>query len=382
MRDAGISGRFEVVANPVDCSVFLPPEDAPDPELLQLVCVARLASVKGHEVLIDAVARVAASFPQVRLTFVGDGPIRAELEQRCRTSGIADRVTFAGRLPPEQVAERLRSAHAFVLASRFENLCVAVLEACVTGLPVVTTRVGGMAEIDSHGMRLVEPGDPDALADALVRTLSNLPTIAERHRIAEMARARYSTDAIGSRVGELYSSVLRADHSATRCRATNLVTGSRMALPDAFVAHKTLPPLSGSWWQAQVVRQSLFEFAGGRRRSSRWPPHTTLDAWKIPSSIIRSRIAANTPSMSNDQPPTGRKSWAAHPADSESCADQTHVLRLHAGNGDMSDLGRRFVDCFESALDDASLPDDPRFRSALLGYMRWAVDEVLQYGSL
>lgn len=57
--------------------------------------------------------------------------------------------------------------------------------------------------------------------------------------------------------------------------------------------------------------------------------------------------------------------------------DQSSMQRLHAGHGDMSDLGRRFVSCFVAALDDAGVPDDPRLRTALEGYIRWAVDDVL-----
>jgi hemoglobin len=56
--------------------------------------------------------------------------------------------------------------------------------------------------------------------------------------------------------------------------------------------------------------------------------------------------------------------------------DQPFLVRMHAGNGDMSDLGRRFVECFMLAADDASLPDDPRFRAALRAYMEWAVGDV------
>ena len=52
---------------------------------------------------------------------------------------------------------------------------------------------------------------------------------------------------------------------------------------------------------------------------------------------------------------------------------------MHAGNGDMGDLGERFVRCFEGALDDAGLPADPAFRAAMVAYMRWAVDDVLAY---
>jgi hemoglobin len=67
------------------------------------------------------------------------------------------------------------------------------------------------------------------------------------------------------------------------------------------------------------------------------------------------------------------------PRFSAECSDHTSMLRMHAGNGQMDDLGRRFVECFVAAADDAGLPDDPAFRSSLRGYMEWAVAEVLRY---
>jgi hemoglobin len=69
------------------------------------------------------------------------------------------------------------------------------------------------------------------------------------------------------------------------------------------------------------------------------------------------------------------------PTYSEQCADESFVLRIHSGNGDMTDLGRRFVACFVAAADDAGLPDDPALRATLRAYMEWAVAEVLAYES-
>jgi hemoglobin len=67
------------------------------------------------------------------------------------------------------------------------------------------------------------------------------------------------------------------------------------------------------------------------------------------------------------------------PRYSQSCGDHSTVLHMHAGNGDMGDLGRRFLDCFIGAADDVGLPDDSEFRAALRAYMQWAVQEVLSY---
>jgi hemoglobin len=67
------------------------------------------------------------------------------------------------------------------------------------------------------------------------------------------------------------------------------------------------------------------------------------------------------------------------PAASSAGVDQASVLRMHAHNGDMGDLGRRFLSCFVAAADDAGLPTDPAFRAALAAYMEWAVADVLAY---
>jgi hemoglobin len=70
------------------------------------------------------------------------------------------------------------------------------------------------------------------------------------------------------------------------------------------------------------------------------------------------------------------------PVFSQSYSDHSAMLVMHSGNGDMSDLGQRFVKCFVLAADDAGLPDDAEFREVLRAYMQWAVDDVLTYSSV
>ena len=67
---------------------------------------------------------------------------------------------------------------------------------------------------------------------------------------------------------------------------------------------------------------------------------------------------------------------------SSTCGDESQVLALHCGNGEMGDLPERFYSCFVAALDDAQLPDDPEFRTAMKAYMRWAVDNVMAYSAV
>lgn len=70
------------------------------------------------------------------------------------------------------------------------------------------------------------------------------------------------------------------------------------------------------------------------------------------------------------------------PTFSETCGTQFSVLHMHSRNGDMGDLGERFIRCFEESMDEVGLPDDPEFRAAMSAYMRWAVTDVLAYSPL
>jgi hemoglobin len=127
------------------------------------------------------------------------------------------------------------------------------------------------------------------------------------------------------------------------------------------------------------VAPTLYEFAGGDA------------AFLALAAAHHARCLAdpelNHPFSKLDQHPQHVERLAAYWAEvlggprhySRSCGDQSMLQDMHSGNGDMSDLGRRFVDCFAVALDDAGLPDDAEFRAAMLAYMRWAIEDVLVY---
>jgi hemoglobin len=127
------------------------------------------------------------------------------------------------------------------------------------------------------------------------------------------------------------------------------------------------------------VRQSVFEFAGGE------PAFLALAAAHHARCLQDPEL--NHPFSHTDQNPQHVERLAAYwaevfggpPRFSQSCGDQSGVLRMHSGMGDMTDLGRRFVDCFVQAAEDAGLPEDAEFRGVLRAYMQWAVDDVLVY---
>jgi hemoglobin len=127
------------------------------------------------------------------------------------------------------------------------------------------------------------------------------------------------------------------------------------------------------------MRPTLFEFAGGE------PAFLALAQAHHARCLADPEL--NHPFSHPGQHPQHVQRLAAYWAEvmggpagySRSDGDQSGVLRMHAGNGDMGDLGERFVACFDQALDDAQLPADPAFRGEMRAYMRWAVDDVLAY---
>jgi hemoglobin len=127
------------------------------------------------------------------------------------------------------------------------------------------------------------------------------------------------------------------------------------------------------------MRPSLYEFAGGE------PAFLALAAAHHARCLADPEL--NHPFSHHGQHPQHVERLAAYwgevlggpPRFSAECGDQSEVLHKHSGNGDMGDLGERFVRCFDQAMDDAGLPDEPEFRAAMHAYMCWAVDDVLVY---
>ena len=133
------------------------------------------------------------------------------------------------------------------------------------------------------------------------------------------------------------------------------------------------------WCHARQVRPSLFDYAGGE------PAFLALATAHHARCLADPEL--NHPFSYPDQHPEHLQRLAWYWAEvlggpahySSTCGDQSSLLRMHSGNGDISDLGRRFVECFVAAADDAGLPADPEFQAALRAYMEWAVADVLVY---
>lgn len=224
LRGVGIAeGQLWNIPNGVDLEHFTPSipetrsalrEQLKLPQGPLVVFTGRLVHVKGLDVLLDAWRLVNEQVPGAHLLLLGDGEERAALEAQAKRLGLDGRVTFYGNAT--DVAPFLRAADAYVLCSRTEGLPVSLLEAMASGLPIVATRVGGMAQVLDDGVtgRLVPVED----AAALGRGLSEALILPEAHQWGERARQQvaehYSLEAVADRYIAMYEALLKQKSSA------------------------------------------------------------------------------------------------------------------------------------------------------------------------
>ncbi|HEX5374754.1 MAG TPA: glycosyltransferase, partial [Solirubrobacterales bacterium] len=169
---------------------------------------ANFRAQKGHPVLIEAFATVAQRMPEARLVLLGDGPELPAARRLVGELGLAGRVELPG--PQADVWPWLATAHVFALASHYEPLGIAVLEAMGAGLPVVATGVDGIRELVWPGVtgELVPPGDPAAMAQALIAILEDPGAATQMGTAGRAAAAENRMELCVERYFDLYERLL------------------------------------------------------------------------------------------------------------------------------------------------------------------------------
>ena len=167
---------------------------------MEIVCVARLEERKGHGVLLKAIHELHRRGTKVSLTLIGDGALRGQLQQQAAQLGLSGSVRFAGWASGAQTLDAMRAAALVVLPSYAEGLPIVLMEAMAIGKPVVATRIAGIPELVEDGRTgwTVEPGDPEALADAIATVFSLTAEELERVTCEGRKRVRASHTSSGT----------------------------------------------------------------------------------------------------------------------------------------------------------------------------------------
>jgi colanic acid/amylovoran biosynthesis glycosyltransferase len=199
-------GRLRVVHCGVEFARFDAPRPLPEGPV-RLVAIGRFTEQKGQLLLVEALARAVAVHPGIRLTLVGDGEMRVEIEAAIRAQGMERHVTLTGWLDEDRVRAELAAAHALVLPSFAEGLPVVAMEAMAAGRPVIASAIAGIPELVRPETGWLTPaGDAEALAEAIC-ALADTPL----ERLDAMGRAgraralaRHDVDVEAAKLARLF----------------------------------------------------------------------------------------------------------------------------------------------------------------------------------
>jgi glycosyltransferase involved in cell wall biosynthesis len=201
--------EIHVIHNGIEVSGRQRPVPVPGNGALRLLYLGRLSPEKDPANLLDAIGLLRSRGLAVRATLAGDGPERAALEQQVRAMGLSEVVELPGFV--SEIMPLLARADILVNPSRTECMPNAVLEAMWAGVPVVATRVGGVAEMIRDGTDglLVPSGDPAALANGIASLADDADGA---RRLASSAYRRvmeeFSFERRMERVMDLYAKIL------------------------------------------------------------------------------------------------------------------------------------------------------------------------------
>ena len=137
--------------------------------------VGRLVPVKGYDVLIEAVQKIIDQVPEFICLIVGEGECKEALASQIQLAGLENHVYLVGFQNRENVLSIVKASDIFIMPSRYEGTPIALLEAAALGCPIVASASGGIPELvtnEEHAL-LVQPNDPYALAESLVRLSKN-----------------------------------------------------------------------------------------------------------------------------------------------------------------------------------------------------------------
>lgn len=166
---------------------------------------ARMVPIKRHEVLFYAIKKVLNHHPDAYFMMVGDGECREKLASLAKDLDITHRVIFCGFRRDQ--ARMFQAVDAVVLTSRNEGLPVVIIEALSSGKPVIATRVGGVPELIEDGVSgfIVEPENPQSIAEGLMKAVSDPQKTVEMGRVAqEHALKAYASTRLIRDIDQLY----------------------------------------------------------------------------------------------------------------------------------------------------------------------------------
>lgn len=201
-----------VVPNIIDLARFAPDagKSASQSDAPHIIVTRNLEPIYDIATAIRALAIVKKTLPRVRMTIAGSGPEREKLTKLTQVFDLKGNIEFTGRIDNERMGALYRQADLFVNPSVVDNMPISILESLASGVPVVTTNVGGIPFLVEHDATalMVPPRDPAAMAAAMLTLLSD-PARASRLALAGRNNVqRYSWPSVRGHLFQVYEGLL------------------------------------------------------------------------------------------------------------------------------------------------------------------------------
>jgi len=205
-----------VIPNGIDTEKYYPSQKQEPAKPIKALTVCRLISRKRIDLLIEAVGQTRELGLDVRLNIAGEGNLMETLKKLANELKVADRVTFMGRVPAEQMPQVYRDNDIFVMSSAHEGMSNAMLEAMASGLPIITTRCEGVEELVADNGVVVEQAQPEEIARAIKKLADNPQTLRQMSLASRERAALYSWPSVAARYIRCYQQVLQSRQDGLR----------------------------------------------------------------------------------------------------------------------------------------------------------------------
>jgi glycosyltransferase involved in cell wall biosynthesis len=217
IRDVLLEYGVRTPITVIPTGLRLGPQPQPDPEFprkalgipadaLVVLYGGRLAREKNLELLFEGFGRAAREVPNAWLLIAGSGPSERDALRLAEKTGAADRIAFAGFVPPERMPAAFAAADVFAFASLTDTQGLVLTEAKAAGIPAVSVNAYGPSAVVTDGLDgLLTPNDPEAFAFALRRLLLDHDLRARMSAAAEQEAQKYSIQATTRAYERLYA---------------------------------------------------------------------------------------------------------------------------------------------------------------------------------
>ena len=197
------AGKYDSVNNGVDISKFYSVTHEP----FTYINVARQDENKNQRMLIKSFAKAKKECGALRLILVGDGPLHEELKCEVKQLGIDDSVIFTGNV--SDVETYYAQSDVFVLCSYREAMPLSVLEAMAAGLPIISSRVGGMVDVVADNGLLLEENMEEKLTAAMLQLYNERTELGHMKKASRRIVQSYSAQEMADQYMRIYAQVMR-----------------------------------------------------------------------------------------------------------------------------------------------------------------------------